>query len=88
MIVAAVDVDQLADHVAGGARGAGAHFEAHFRQLGRGVRRGGDTVEAGPGFLARFEPKPHEIEEVEDAARAFLAELEQKWEMFTTKIAA
>ena len=33
-------------------------------------------------FLAKFEPKPHEIEEVEDEARKFLAELSAKFDAF------
>lgn len=38
-------------------------------------------------FLARFEPQPHEIEEVEDAARAFLAEVETMFRLFTENAA-
>lgn len=34
-------------------------------------------------FLARFEPQPHEIEEVEDYARQFLAEVEAMFQRFT-----
>lgn len=38
-------------------------------------------------FLARFEPQPHEIEEVEDAARTFLGEVETMFRLFTENAA-
>lgn len=38
-------------------------------------------------FLAKYTPTPEEIAEVEEAARTFLAELELKWKLFTTRAA-
>lgn len=46
-------------------------------------------VRNGPRlFIRRFAPKPEEIAAVEDAARKFLAELEDMFEKFTTQEAA
>jgi predicted phage-related endonuclease len=38
-------------------------------------------------FVRRFEPKPEEIEQVEEAARTFLAELDELFFQLTTKAA-
>lgn len=35
-------------------------------------------------FLCKYEPSPEEIAAVEEAARRFLAELDEMWERFTT----